>query len=232
MSDVDRNSAAWRLRSRLKRFWHDLSGQEPQGEGTWWDNRDPKRLRDKFLRDQIQGVNHPSRRWMRQWLRSHPGMSLLDIPCGPGVEYEGIKQEKVPVTYTGMDFSDSMLQAVKQRFPEIDVRKGSILEIPLADRSMDVVLCRHILEHLDDYHPAVREAARVARKHVFIVLFRIPSHLEKKHIGYGAYDNRLDWNELESYLKSLDLKFTATRLPYDYPVPAEVEENTVIQIDL
>lgn len=201
---------------------------------TYWDQPvvfgSPGDVRDSFLRDPIQGVDHPSRKYLRNWLQAHPGLSLLDIPCGPGVEYEGFQLHKVAVRYIGMDMSDWMLKAAQQKFPEADFRKGNILSIPMPNRAVDVVLCRHILEHLEDYRPAIREALRVARNHVFVVLFRLPTHSEKMQIGWNAWDNRLDWGEMEAFLRSLGVRYTATRLSYDHPVGPSVEENTVVEI--
>jgi SAM-dependent methyltransferase len=202
---------------------------------TWWDHQDVDYLSQEFLRDRFDGVNHPSRRYLRRWLKARPGLSLLDIPCGPGVEYEGFKANDVRVQYTGMDQSATMVRIFRSKFPEADVRQGDILNIPLPDASVDVVLCRHILEHLGDYRRAVVEAVRVARKHVFIVLFKVPTGREERAIGWGACENRLDWRELEDVFRALDVTYRRRQLPYDEPVdtrPPYLEENTVIELNV
>lgn len=199
---------------------------------TWWDNRDRGMLAEEFLRDEVEGVDHPSRRYLREWLTAHPGLTLLDVPCGPAVEYEGIAAAGVPVQYTGMDASDKMLEVARSRFPEADFRKGDVTALPLEEGSVDVVLCRHILEHLPDFRPAVSEAVRVARKRVFLVLFRAPTHSERRELGYGAWDNRISWDELAAHLESLGVAHSRKVLPYDGPVPPGHEENTVVEIDL
>ena len=124
-----------------------------------------------------------------------------------------------------------MLEVVRRRHPEGDFRKGNILAMPLADASVDVVLCRHVLEHLDDYRPAVTEAVRVARRRVFLVLFRLPTHRQRRQIGLDNWDNRIDWNELAAHLDSLGLPYTRTHIPDHRPVAAE-EENVVVEIDV
>lgn len=210
---------------RLKRAGRRLLGRSD----SWWDDQAPTTLQG-FLQDDVEGVHHPSRRYVREWLRSHPGLTLLDVPCGAGVEYDGIQQEDVPVTYIGMDASDRMLEVVRTRHPEGDFRKGDVTRIPLPDRSVDVVLCRHILEHLGDYRPAVTEAVRVARRRVFIVLFRLPTHSERRQIGIDNWDNRIDWADLSANLDLLGLPYTRAQVPYDRQV--EQEENSVIEIDV
>jgi SAM-dependent methyltransferase len=214
---------------RLRILYRGIAGTS----NTYWDRQDPNYLKNHFLRDPVDGIDHPARVYLREWLKKNPGLTLLDIPCGPGVEYEGFRKDNVPVKYIGMDFSETMLRAVKSRFPEADVREGNILDIALPPRSVDVVLCRHILEHLDDWRPAVREAIRVARRCVFIVLFRMPTHTERRAIGHGAYDNRLDWSEISAFIDSVgrETHVETLTLPYHYKVPSLIEENVVIRID-
>jgi ubiquinone/menaquinone biosynthesis C-methylase UbiE len=137
------------VRSFLGRLWYDfriLLNRALGRKVTGWDA--PSKRVTGVMSAGIRGVKHPSRAYVRAWLRDHPGMTLLDIPCGPGIEYEGIKAERLDVTYIGMDYTDSMLELFRSKFPEAEIRKGSILDIPLPDKSVDVVLARHILEHL------------------------------------------------------------------------------------
>ena len=216
----------------LRRFLTVVTRRLKGHSNTWWDMQDPAYLRECFLRDPIDGINHPSRRYLRAWLQAHPGLSLLDVPCGPGVEYEGFQRDQVSVRYIGMDASDVMLTVCRRRFPGMDMRKGDITHIPLPDQAVDVVLCRHILEHLEDYRPAIREAVRVARQKVFLVLFRIPTHEERSALGRGAWDNRVNGRELTAFLESFGLSFTTTQLPYERPMPAGIEENVVVEVTI
>lgn len=216
----------------LRRFLTVVTRRLKGQSNTWWDTQDPEYLRERFLRDPIDGIAHPSRRYLRAWLQAHPGLSLLDVPCGPGVEYEGFQRDQISVRYIGMDASDVMLTVCRRRFPGVDIRKGDLTQIPLPDQAVDVVLCRHILEHLEDYRPAIREAVRVARQTVFLVLFRVPTHEERFALGRGAWDNRVNGRELAAFLESLDLSFTTTQLPYEHPAPPGIEENTIVEIPI
>ena len=194
---------------RIRSYKRQLSGET----NTWWDNRNYVFLKDQFLRDGIdleEGVEHPSRVYLRKWLSKHPGLELLDIPSGVGVEYEGFLKYKTPVKYLGMDLTDTIIKAFKDRFPKGRIKQGDIQNIPLKDSSIDVVLARHILEHLPDHRLAIMECLRVSKKYVIIILFRTPSKKVKKEIGWGAWDNRLDLDELKSYFKLLnaDVKVT------------------------
>ena len=194
----------------------------------YWERLDYLYLRDEFLRSEEEGIEHPARRFVREWLDRHPGLLMLDIGCGSGVEYEGFVRYRTPVRYMGMDVSPKMRHAFRERFPAADVRRGSITRIPLRRGSVDVVLARHVFEHVKDYHDALRECLRVARSHVIAILFKEPYIMERRPIGWGNWENRLDIRELRSYARTLGVECEVTTLPFPYEVPHYMEPNTVI----
>ena len=196
----------------------------------YWERLDYHYLRDEFLRSEEEGIEHPARRFVRDWLDRHPELLLLDIGCGSGVEYEGFVRYSTPVRYVGMDVSPKMRHAFRERFPAADVRPGSITRIPLRRGSVDVVLARHVFEHVKDYHDALRECLRVARSHVIAILFKEPYIMERRPIGWGSWENRLDIRELRSYARTLGVECEVTNLPFPYGVPHYMEPNTAIML--
>jgi len=48
----------------------------------------------------------------------------------------------------------------KHRIPDV---RADVLSLPFADNVFDVVFMSHVLEHLPDYHAALREIVRVIR---------------------------------------------------------------------
>jgi SAM-dependent methyltransferase len=196
--------------------------------GSYWDRLDHAYLRDEFLRSPEEGVEHPARRFVRAWLEDHPGLVLLDIGCGPGVEYEGFIRYCTPVRYIGMDASHKMRRAFHERFPNADIRGGNITRIPLSRDAVDIVLARHILEHVKDYHDALKECLRVSRAYVIAILFKEPYITERRPIGWGSWENRLDIREVLSHARTLGMHCEVTSLPFPYEVPHYMEPNTAI----
>lgn len=91
-----------------------------------------------------------------------PGMqTALDVGCGPG---KLLHRLPVPRTY-GTDLGRVGLRHVRR-----PVVRSSILALPFADASIDLVVCAEVLEHLDpaDLPQAAAELYRVARRHVLI----------------------------------------------------------------
>lgn len=83
------------------------------------------------------------------------GKLILDIaPSGP---INLVIRQLRPVRHLRIDFDP----AADGR--AVDVQ-GSLTALPLADQSVDTLICYHVLEHIPDDGAAMREIARVLRK--------------------------------------------------------------------
>jgi ubiquinone/menaquinone biosynthesis C-methylase UbiE len=110
--------------------------------------------------------------------------SILDVGCGTGPIYQLIRdslyyeEEDVrayyrwPFDYKGVDYSEGMIEVCRKEFPDGDFEVQDARKLSEKDNSWDCVLLMHCLDHLDDYQAAIKEASRVAKKYVLIVLWR------------------------------------------------------------
>lgn len=127
--------------------------------------------------------------------------SILDVGCGTGPIYQLIKETTAgdpgegrtnfwrwPFEYKGTDYSEGMIEVCKKEFPEGDWEVEDARKLTEKDKSWDCVLIMHTLDHLDDYQSAIKEAARVSKKYVLIVLWRGVNYSE------GAINNLNDRN--------------------------------------
>jgi len=158
---------------------------------TFWDNQTKDNLFN-FLRSDYEGSDNPT----RVWIRDHVRGKVLDAACGAGADYEYLKDQ---TDYTGMDFTPKMLELCHEHFPEGKFVEGNIEKIPFKDKEFDVVLARHILEHLDGYEKAIDEVKRVGKKFV-IVLFLPLEDTEKLVFHQDGYHNNTYSKKMLDYI--------------------------------
>ena len=136
----------------------------------------PEQVRD-FLRVGPEGRDHPSRLKALELLQ---GMSsVLDVGCGTGVMFELIRERRPDLDYLGVDVTPQFVAAARERFPADAgrFREGSLYELDRLPGAFDVVLCRHIVEHLPDYAPAVQHMYARARRKLIVVFYLPPRPL-------------------------------------------------------
>jgi len=146
--------------------------------------------------------------------------SLLDVGMGTGPIYGLIESSNGiwDFNYKGTDYSPVMVQIAKDNFPQgwFEVEDARHLREP--DNSWDCVLLMHCLDHLDDYQSAIKEATRVAKKYVCIILWRSfvfeGTNLNSKN-RMGKQEGEPDWEDtfLQEYSReSLDKEFEKNHL--------------------
>ena len=96
---------------------------------------------------------------------------VLDCPVGTG-RFLGIYDAK-GLYCVGVDASDEMLAAAKAKHPDADLRQGSILALPFADKAFGTVVCSRMLNWFEpaDMARAMAEIRRAA--HEVVVSIRI-----------------------------------------------------------
>jgi SAM-dependent methyltransferase len=141
-----------------------------------WRHFTPAQVKD-FLRVGYEGREHPSRLRAIELLE---GMtSVLDVGCGTGVMFELCRERWPDIDYLGIDVTAQFVAAARQRFPADVARfqEGSLYELAKVPGVYDAVLCRHILEHLPDWEPAVQRMYERARRKVIVVFYLPPRPL-------------------------------------------------------
>ncbi len=102
-----------------------------------------------------------------------PHPRLLDVGCGSGY-YSEVFATLLPadVDYTGIDYSDAMIERARARYPSTAFETADATRLPYADGAFDIVFNGVSLMHIIDYQAAIREAARVAAR--YCILHTVP----------------------------------------------------------
>lgn len=98
---------------------------------------------------------------VREILASLPVGTALDAACGTGRHAAYLADLGHHVI--GVDASAQMLAVAAKKLPDLDLRHGELDSLPLADDSVDLIVCGLALCHVPDLAPVFAEFARVLR---------------------------------------------------------------------
>jgi len=118
----------------------------------WWFT-----VRGKILADLV-----------RRYCSSQPDLRILNVGVATGATSEMLQQfGKV----TSLEFDSDCCEFLRTEVG-LEVTNGSVLELPFADTSFDLVCAFDVIEHVDDDRKAVTELQRVCRPggHVFVTV--------------------------------------------------------------
>jgi SAM-dependent methyltransferase len=97
-----------------------------------------------------------------------PGMSLLDVGCGPGTITCDLADRVAPGAVVGLDASEPViaearaLAAASGRL-SVSFEVGNLFDLPFEDASLDVVHAHQVLQHVGEPVAALVEMGRVCR---------------------------------------------------------------------
>lgn len=98
------------------------------------------------------------------------GKAVLDIACGEG--YGAYLLSRVAAGVIGVDIDDATISHAQQTYVKDNLvfRKGSCLEIPVEDQSIDLVVSFETIEHLTDHAHFIQEIKRVLTPEGLLVI--------------------------------------------------------------
>jgi SAM-dependent methyltransferase len=89
------------------------------------------------------------------------GDSVLDVGCGPGALTAQLLS--IGAEVTGIDPSPPFVDAIRERFPGVDVRLGTAEELPYGAATFDAALAQLVVHFMADAVGSIRQMARVTR---------------------------------------------------------------------
>lgn len=132
-----------------------------------------------------------------------PPRAVAEVGCGDGVLLEMLAKRGVGEIHHGFEISDRAVEIAAGR-PRVDsVERFDGLHLPAADGAYDLAVLSHVLEHVPDPLPLLKETARVARAVVVEVPLednrsasRASARRASEEIGHLHRFNRADVREL------------------------------------
>jgi ubiquinone/menaquinone biosynthesis C-methylase UbiE len=96
-----------------------------------------------------------------------PGLSLLDVGCGPGTITVDLARRVAPGGCTGIDRAGDIIEQARSHAAAqgvaVELSAADVYGLPFADASFDVVHAHQVLQHLTEPVRALRELRRVLK---------------------------------------------------------------------
>ena len=92
-----------------------------------------------------------------------PGMTALDVGCGPGALTAVLVDRLGRDAVHGVDPSEPFVLAARERFPDVDIQVGTAEELPFPVGAFDRSLAQLVVHFMNDPVGGLREMGRVTR---------------------------------------------------------------------
>ena len=98
----------------------------------------------------------------------HTDAVVLDIGSYDGTLSGHLKQLMPNLDITLLDIDESGLELARQK--GLKTVNASALEMPMADSTVDFILCLDLIEHVPDDNLLIKQISRVLKKHGKLIL--------------------------------------------------------------
>lgn len=190
---------------------------------NYWEHVNPR----EFLQSANEGYNKPVRQLYRALLNQLSINRMLEVGCGPGVDYVGAVSSRPAIDYTGVDMTQNMVDYCTSQYPGGKFIQGDIHKLPFQDGSFELVYCKDVLNHLQDWGRGFSELHRVSSKYVLVNFFYGLSSTTFRGVEHhdGFLNHWVDWNEVMTQI----FAFMPVAINV-YPLDCNPNEETMILI--
>ena len=121
------------------------------------------------LRYRIRGYVPFTNWWLLGRKLDRTAETILDLGCGRGKQMQFLNKSKRFYT-TGIDLLPPYLDECQRDGSYDRVYRRDVRDLPYPDKSVDIVICLELLEHLEkeDGEKLIKDMVRIARKQVLV----------------------------------------------------------------
>ena len=124
-----------------------------------------------------------------------PGAGILDLGCGTGLELNWYFRRNPTAKVTGIDLSEGMLAALREKFPDRDMTLicGSYFDIPLGENAFDAAVSVESLHHFtqDEKIPLYAKLCRALKPGGYFILTDYFAHSDAEEQAFFRELTRL-----------------------------------------
>ncbi|MBL7196619.1 MAG: class I SAM-dependent methyltransferase [Candidatus Omnitrophica bacterium] len=139
--------------------------------------------------------------------RQIKGKNILDIGFGDGNILMLFKGNRIFGLETSQVAIEKFKKSINKRsFLGIELKESSNNKLPFLDKSMDIVILSHILEHVEDPNFLLQETRRILKDKGFLFLLLPINERFYKHPGhFSVWDRKKTYRILKTH--KFDIKY-------------------------
>jgi ubiquinone/menaquinone biosynthesis C-methylase UbiE len=121
-----------------------------------------------------------------------PGMKLLDLACGDGLDLAYYKT--LGANVFGLDASEELVEIAKDKNPGIDIKIGVFEKIPFEDNMFDVVLSKYAIQTSKNMYPIFSEICRILKPGgimMYLVTHPFRQYFERKEYQADYFEQKI-----------------------------------------
>ena len=144
-----------------------------------------------FTRVQSTPFWHQMQLGMATFAQVQPGMTVLDLGCGPGRLVAHLEQ--IGVKAIGADADERMLAKAQTLYPTIPLIATPAETVPFADDQFDVVLAGNLLFFLPNPIATLREMRRIVKPRGWVTVWNPSENMSQSAAAaYAATQPEMD----------------------------------------
>lgn len=171
----------------------------------WWENNLDTLGKD--FANWLSSSDLQSRNIIFEHINQSNIKSVLE--CGPGIfiDYNIFFKNHPDIKYATIDITPKIVAEGKKL--DLDISLSSIENIDKPNESYDLVYCRHVLEHQDNFVQSIEEMTRVSKHYVIVAFWLLSPDQTKISFDQQSrlYHNSYSKTDIEQYLKNKQLKY-------------------------
>ena len=118
-------------------------------------------------------------KYIEEWLATREAVTshslrIIDVGCGDGINSvwlaEYFARQTTSFSLTGIDNNPTRIRRVRSHGILTSLISAALPNLPFADGVFDLILCNHVLEHLVDPIPAMKEIRRITSTRGLIII--------------------------------------------------------------
>jgi ubiquinone/menaquinone biosynthesis C-methylase UbiE len=121
--------------------------------------------------------------------KNHSFNKVLELGAGDGSILQKLNDHKIFKELYALEISDSGIEQIKKR--ELNclksIQKFDGYKIPYSDNEFDMVVCSHVIEHVEHPRVLLREIKRISKYQIFEVPIDFSFSADKKVEHFLAY---------------------------------------------